>query len=83
MKRDSVIDISLDGKVLRLPGRGEGGTWVQSALRVAILVAIVAAALAIAGLVLWFALLLIPVAIGAALVAWVLWRWQVWRRAGR
>jgi len=47
--------------------------------RTAVLVAGVAGGLAIAALALWFALTLIPVAIGAALVAYVAFRFQLWR----
>ena len=48
---------------------------------VAVLVAIVASGIAVALLVLWFALILIPVAIVAALVAWAALRFQLWRTA--
>ena len=48
-------------------------------LRVAVMVAILAGALAIAAFALWIALLLIPVAITAAIVGWLAWRWRVWR----
>ena len=47
--------------------------------RTAALVAGVAGGLAIAALALWFALTLIPVAIGAALVAYGAFRFQLWR----
>jgi hypothetical protein len=42
-------------------------------------IAAVALALAFAAFALWIVLLLIPVAVVAALVAWVALRWQVWR----
>jgi hypothetical protein len=47
--------------------------------RTAVLVAGAAGGLAIAALALWFALTLIPVAIGAALVAYGAFRFQLWR----
>jgi len=50
--------------------------------RWALIIALLAAALAVAALALWFALLLIPVAIGAGLIAWLAFRYQLWR-AGR
>jgi hypothetical protein len=50
--------------------------------RWAVVIALLAAALAVAALALWFALLLIPVAIGAGLIAWLAFRYQLWR-AGR
>jgi hypothetical protein len=42
-------------------------------------IAAVALALAFAAFALWIVLLLIPVAVVAALVAWVALRWQIWR----
>ena len=45
----------------------------------AIVIAIVAAALAIAALALWFAVILIPVVIVAGLIAWLAFRYQVWK----
>ena len=50
--------------------------------RWAVIIALLAATLAVAALALWFALLLIPVAIGAGLIAWLAFRYQLWR-AGR
>jgi hypothetical protein len=51
---------------------------------VAFVIAILAGALALAALALWFALLLVPVAIAAAGFAWVAFRFQLWRgRRGR
>lgn len=45
----------------------------------AIVVAVVAAALVAAALALWFALILIPVMVVAGLIAWLAFRYQVWR----
>jgi hypothetical protein len=45
-------------------------------------IAIVAAALAVAAFALWFALILIPVVVVAGAIAWLAFRYQVWR-AGR
>ncbi|MCW3476796.1 hypothetical protein [Limobrevibacterium gyesilva] len=47
--------------------------------RAALIIAVVAAGLALAALALWFALMLIPIAAGAALIAWGAFRWRVWR----
>ena len=46
---------------------------------VAAVVAVLAGAIAAAGLVLWAALTLIPVAIAAAAIAWIAFRIQMWR----
>ncbi len=40
------------------------------------------AALAVAAFALWFALILIPVVMAAGLIAWLAFRYQIWR-AGR
>lgn len=45
----------------------------------AIIVAILAGALSIAAFALWLALLILPVAVGAAVVAYGVFRFQVWR----
>jgi hypothetical protein len=45
----------------------------------AIVVAAVAAALAVAAVALWFALILIPVVVVAGLIAWLAFRYQLWR----
>lgn len=58
-------------------------TWAQKVLAGAIVIAVVAAGLAIAALALWFALILIPVALGAALVAYLAYRWRMWQARGR
>jgi hypothetical protein len=45
----------------------------------AIVTAAVAAALALAAVALWFALILIPVVVVAGLIAWLALRYQLWR----
>ncbi len=45
----------------------------------AILIAAIAGALTMAAFALWLALLIFPIALGAAFVAWVLFKFQVWR----
>jgi fatty acid desaturase len=52
---------------------------VAGVMRWAILVAVVAAGLAVAAALLWFALMLVPVVIVAALVAWGAFRFRIWR----
>jgi hypothetical protein len=47
--------------------------------RWAVVIALLAGALALAAVALWFALVLIPVAIGAGLIAWLAFRYQLWR----
>lgn len=48
----------------------------------AILVVTVAGSVVVAALALWFALALIPLVIGAALVAYLAFRFQLWRAGG-
>ena len=69
------IDMNADGSFVDPPAPG----LAERILRGALIAAVLAAGLAIAMLALWFALILIPVAIGAALIAWAAWRWRVWR----
>ena len=45
----------------------------------AIVVAVLAGAISLAALALWVALLILPVALGAAVVAWGILRYRVWR----
>jgi fatty acid desaturase len=49
----------------------------------AIVIAVVAGALAVAALALWFALLLIPVVLVAGAIAWLAFRYQLWRAGQR
>ena len=45
----------------------------------AVVIAVAAGALAVASLALWFALILIPVVVAAGLIAWLAFRYQLWR----
>ncbi len=82
MERDPrLLDMTPDGK-FRQPPRMAIGTRIIAG---AVIVAVLAAALGIAAFALWIALMLIPVAIAAALVAYLTFRFRVWqarRRAG-
>ena len=72
-----IIDMTPEGEF-----RPEAGTaFSVKILRVAIMVAALAGALALAAFALWIALLLIPVAVGAAAIAWLAWRWRMWQRS--
>ena len=77
-----IIDMNPDGSFAEPRHATLGRAPLSTRIfRAAILVATLAAALAIAGLAIWFALMLIPVALAAGAVAWAAWRWQVWRNA--
>jgi fatty acid desaturase len=49
----------------------------------ALVIAVAAGALAVAAFALWFALILIPVVVAAALIAWLASRYQLWRTRQR
>jgi len=46
----------------------------------AVLIAVIAGALSLAAFALWLALAILPVALGAALIAYLTFRFQMWRR---
>jgi hypothetical protein len=70
-----VLDMNPDGS-FRAPPRPPLALRIGA---IALVVAVLTGALAVAVLVFWFALALIPVAIAAALIAWVAFRVQLWR----
>ena len=49
----------------------------------AVVIAVIAGGLAAAAFALWIALILVPVALLAAVIAWVAFRVQLWRAQGR
>src|SRR5687768_4949171 len=69
------LDMTPDGR-FREPPRASLVTRIaQTALVVAVLAGVVCVLI----LALWFALIMIPIAIGAALIAWAAFRFQMWR----
>ncbi len=69
------LDMTLDGEFVAPPRP----TVASRVLLWALVIAIVAGAITIAALALWLAMLVLPIAIGAALVAYGIFRFQVWR----
>lgn len=69
------LDMTPDGQFRAPPPT----PWATKLLRYAIVVAVLAGAFAVAALVLWAALIMIPIAIGAALVAYGAFRWKMWK----
>ena len=61
------------------PPAGAASALPTKVIAIAILVAVVAGAIGFAFLALWLALQLIPIAIGAAVIAYGVFRFQVWR----
>jgi Flp pilus assembly protein TadB len=74
--RRPILDMTPDGRFTRPPAGLPMGTRIALG---AALVAFVAGALAFAALALWVVATLIPVAVVAVLVAYVAFRFQVWR----
>jgi hypothetical protein len=75
------LDMTPDGRF-----RGPPTTPLATRIaRTALVIAILSGVMAVLILALWFALALIPVAIGAALIAWAAFRFRLWqmRRASR
>jgi hypothetical protein len=69
------FDMTPDGRFVEPPA----SPLAAQLFRYALIVATLAGALAIAALALWFALILIPVALGAGLIAYGAFRWRMWR----
>ena len=77
------IDMTPDGKFRPSP-RAQTGVSVSTRIIIgAVLVGVLAAGLAFAALALWLAMALIPVAIGAAVVAYVMFRFKLWQARRR
>lgn len=75
MPRSDIIDVTVDGRVL-----GPEPTPLSTKLlRGAIITAVLVGAAGVAFLALWVALLLIPIALAAAGVAWLAWQWRLWQ----
>jgi hypothetical protein len=74
-RKKLLIDMTPDGDFVE----PSNSSLTERIGRWAFVIAVLAGGLAAAALALWFALALIPVAIGAALVAWVAFRFQMWR----
>ncbi len=72
---DDIIDMTPDGRFIDPPRT----PLITQVFRIAVLVAVIAAGIALAALAMWFALMLIPVALAAGVIAWGAWRWQMWR----
>ena len=71
------IDVLPDGSYREIPVRGP--SLVTQVGRYALVVAVLAGVVALASLAFWLAISLIPIAIGAGLVAWAAFRFRVWQ----
>jgi predicted lysophospholipase L1 biosynthesis ABC-type transport system permease subunit len=69
------LDMTPDGQFLERPRE----TPAEKLLRYGIVVAVIAGLVALAAFALWLALILIPVVILAAAVAYAAFRWRMWK----
>jgi hypothetical protein len=77
MKRRSSpeLDMTIEGEFVAPPTTPLSArilTW-------AVIIAIIAGGLCLAAFALWLALLILPVALGAAVVAWAMFRYRIWK----
>jgi uncharacterized membrane protein YdbT with pleckstrin-like domain len=78
------VYITSDGKTIEMDPNGslQRASLMNRLVFWAVVVAVVAGAALFAALAFWLAMILIPVAVGAAIVAWALMRFRLWQ-AGR
>jgi hypothetical protein len=74
-RRPPELDMTLEGEFVSPPTPPIS----SRILMWAVVVALIAGALSLAAFALWIALLILPVAFGAAIVAYVIFRYRVWR----
>jgi hypothetical protein len=74
-RRPPELEMTIDGEFISPPQVPLSSRILMGA----IVVAVLAGALALAAFALWLALLILPVAFGAALVGWAMFRYRVWR----
>jgi hypothetical protein len=74
-RRPPELDMTVEGEFVSPPKAP-----ISSRILVwAIVIAIIAGALSLAAFALWLALLILPVAFGAAVVAWAMYQYRAWR----
>ena len=72
------LDMLSDGS-FRLPPQPPRPPILTRIFIWAAVIAVIAGGLAVAAFALWIALILIPVALAAAVIAWLAFRFQLWR----
>ncbi len=70
------LDMTLQGEFVLPPKRSAASSRIMVW---AVIVAVVAGGLSLAALALWLALIILPVALAAAAIAWVMFRYRMWR----
>lgn len=79
LRDDSTIDMNPDGSFASPPPT----PWADRILRWAVLATALGVIAAVALLALWAAMVVIPVALATAAVAYAAWRWRLWRQGIR
>ncbi len=74
-RRPPELDMTIEGEFVSPPT----APISSRILLWAIIVAVMAGALSLAAFALWLALFILPIAVGAGVVAWGLYRFRVWR----
>jgi hypothetical protein len=74
-RRPPELDMTINGEFVTPPK----APLSSRILMTAIVIAILAGALSLAAFALWLALIILPVAFTAAVVAWAMFRYRVWR----
>lgn len=74
-RRPPELDMTVNGEFVSPPAAPVS----SRILMWAVVIAIVAGALSVAAFALWLALVILPVALGAALVAYAMMRYRMWR----
>jgi hypothetical protein len=74
-RRPPDLDMTVDGEFVS-PPRPPLSTRIMFW---AVIVALIAGGLSLAALALWVALIILPVALGAAVIAWAMFRYRIWR----
>ncbi|MDR3523884.1 MAG: hypothetical protein P4L66_07245 [Acetobacteraceae bacterium] len=69
------LDMTPDGEFMSPPGSPLG----NKVLKVALLLAVIAGAGVLATFAFWFAMVLIPIAVGAGLLAYGILRFRIWQ----
>jgi Flp pilus assembly protein TadB len=73
--RAPLLDMTVEGEFVG----PQPAPLADRVMRVAIVVAAICSAVALAAVALYIAVLLIPLALAAALIAYLAFRWQLWR----
>jgi membrane protein implicated in regulation of membrane protease activity len=73
--RPPELDMTIDGEFVSPPTPPLSSRIMLWAF----IIAVIAGALSLAAFALWLAMLVLPVALGAAAIAWVTYRYRIWR----